>query len=221
MSARSASPSDRCRPAGTGRAARRGLAALGVALACSAAPAAAQSLWSDRSGSLVTDLRARRAGDIVTILIDEQSSADKHAETDLQRDSSFSSTLTPPAFERPAWLRKLLVSLQTSGTGASKYEGDAKTTRVDRTTATLSARVTRVLDNGNLVIEGRRLVKVNDETQILVVSGVVRPYDVAPDNTVLSSRLADGEVRLEGRGVVSDRQRPGLLQRIFDFLGLY
>ncbi len=92
---------------------------------------------------------------------------------------------------------------------------------MDRTTATLSARVTRVLDNGNLVIEGRRLVKVNDETQILVVSGVVRPYDVAPDNTVLSSRLADGEVRLEGRGVVSDRQRPGLLQRIFDFLGLY
>jgi flagellar L-ring protein FlgH len=53
------------------------------------------------------------------------------------------------------------------------------------------------------------------------VSGVVRSYDVGPDNTVLSSRIADGEVRIDGHGTVSDRQKPGLFQRIFDFLGLY
>lgn len=192
-----------------------------ASLLLTATPVAAQSLWTDRSGSLFTDLKARRAGDIVTILIDEQSTAEKKAETDLERDSSFSSTLKPPSFERPSALRKLLHSLDASGTGKSDYESDSKTNRTDRATGIVTARVTRVLENGNLVIEGRRLVKVNDETQTLVVSGVVRPYDVGADNTVASSRIADGEVRLEGTGTVSDRQRPGLLQRVFDFLGLY
>lgn len=186
-----------------------------------AAPVAAQSLWTDRAGSLVSDLRARRAGDVLTILIDEQSTAEKRAETDLQRDSAFSSRLTPPAFERPGFLRRFLLSLATSGEARSDYEGQGRTTRTDRATGILTARVVRVLDNGDLLVEGRRLVKVNDETQTLVVSGIVRPWDIAPDNTVLSSRIAEGEVRVEGTGAVSDRQRPGLIQRIFDFLGLY
>lgn len=190
-------------------------------LLLAAAPASAQSLWSDRAGSLVSDLRARRAGDVLTILVDEQSSAEKRATTDLERDSSFSSRLTPPAFERPSFLRRFLLSLATSGRAQSAYEGQGTTTRTDRATGVLTARVVRVLDNGNLLIEGRRLVKVNDELQTLVVSGVVRPFDIGPDNTVLSSRIADGEVRVEGTGVVSDRQKPGLIQRLFDFLGLY
>lgn len=190
-------------------------------LLLTADPAAAQSLWTDRSGSLLTDLRARRAGDIITILIDEQSTAEKKAETDLQRDSSFSSTLVPPNFEKPNFLKKFLLALNASGTGKSDYNGDSKTNRSDRATGIVTAKVTRVLENGNLVVEGRRLVKVNDETQTLVVSGIVRQYDVSPDNTVASSRIADGEVRLEGSGTVSDRQRPGLLQRVFDFFGLY
>jgi len=185
------------------------------------APVAAQSLWTARSGSLVNDIKARTAGDIVTILVDETTTAEKSAETDLKRDSSFASTLTPPTFEKPNFLRKLLVNLNAAGTGKSDYTGDGKTTRTDKATAVITARITRVLDNGNLVLEGRRLVKVNDETQTLVVSGIVRPYDVNPDNTVASSRIADGEVRIDGQGTVSDRQKPGLFQRIFDFLGLY
>lgn len=186
-----------------------------------AAPAAAQSLWTERAGSLLTDLRARRAGDILTVLIDEQSTAEKNAQTDLKRDSSFSSQLTPPNFDLPSSLKKFLLRLNTSGTGKSDYEGDAKTNRTDRATGIITVKVLRVLENGNLAIEGRRLVKVNEETQTLVVSGLVRPYDVTPDNTVASSRIADGEVRLEGTGAVSDRQKPGFIQRIFDFLGLY
>src|SRR5262249_50957883 len=178
-----------------------------------ATPLGAQSLWTARSGSLVSDVKARTAGDIVTIIIDEQTTAEKNAETDLKRDSSFSSTLIPPNFEKPDRLRKLLVNMNTSGTGKSDYTGNGKTTRTDRATGTITTRITRVLDNGNLVIEGRRVVKVNDETQTLVVSGIVRPYDVNPDNTVASSRIADGEVRIEGHGTVSDRQKPGIFQR--------
>jgi flagellar L-ring protein precursor FlgH len=202
------------------RSDRVGGLCLIAALLAPAVPAGAQSLWTN-NGSLVSDLRARRAGDIVTILIDEQSTADKRAETDLKRDSSFSSRFIPPAFEKPKELRDFLAALVTSGTGKSEYTGDGKTTRTDRATGIVTAKVMRILDNGNLVIEGRRVVKVNEETQTLVVSGIVRPQDIQPDNTVISSRIADGEVRLEGDGSVSDRQKPGLIQRIFDFLGLY
>ncbi len=196
-------------------------AAAWAAVVVWTAPVAAQSLWTARSGSLVSDVKARLAGDIITILIDETTTAEKSAETDLKRDSSFASTLTPPNFDKPSWLKKLLVNMNTAGTGKSNYTGDGKTTRTDKATAVITTRVTRVLDNGNLVLEGRRVVKVNDETQTLVVSGIVRPYDVNPDNTVASSRIADGEVRIDGQGTVSDRQKPGLFQRVFDFLGLY
>src|SRR5712691_10334999 len=130
-------------------------AAAWAAVVVWTAPVAAQSLWTARSGSLVSDVKARLAGDIITILIDETTTAEKNAETDLKRDSSFSSTLTPPNFDRPAWLKKLLVNLNTAGAGKSDYSGNGKTTRTDRATGVITTRITRVLDNGNLVLEGR------------------------------------------------------------------
>ncbi|MBI3637227.1 MAG: flagellar basal body L-ring protein FlgH [Candidatus Rokubacteria bacterium] len=177
------------------------------------------SLWANRSASLVNDVKARQTGDILTIIIDETSTAEKKADTGLNRETDFSGELKPPSFDRPNWLRKILVSLSGSGKGKSKYDGTGSTTRTDKATGTLTARVARVLDNGNLVVEGKRQVTVNAEIQTIVVSGVVRPYDVTFDNTVRSSQIADAEVRLEGQGTVSDRQKPGVLQRVWDWLG--
>jgi len=77
------------------------------------------------------------------------------------------------------------------------------------------------ISNGNLLIEGRRSVAVGQETQNLVLSGIVRPQDVAPDNTVSSAFVADAEVRLDGRGIISEKQKPGFFGRLFDWLGLY
>jgi flagellar L-ring protein precursor FlgH len=197
--------------------------ALGLAGLVGAGPGVvqAESLWTARSGSLVTDLRAGRAGDVVTILVDERSSADKSGETKLDRDSTFSSSVTPPQFDYPRWLSNLLLNLRASGTGNSSYSGSGTTARTDRATAEIAARVARVLDNGHLLIEGRKIVVVHDETQTLVVSGVVRPQDVSADNTIRSSVMADAEVRIEGQGVISRRQQPGLFHRLFDFLGLF
>jgi len=185
------------------------------------APAAAQSLWTVRAGSLVSDTRAARAGDLLTILVDEASTADKTGETKLKRDSSFSSKLTPPNFNYPSWLNNFLNNLSVSGSATSNYDGTGTTTRADHATAQITAKVMRVLDNGNLLIEGRRVIVVHDETQTIVLSGLVRPQDVAADNTVRSAFVADAEVRIEGRGPISDRQRPGLFQRLFDFFGLF
>jgi flagellar L-ring protein precursor FlgH len=87
--------------------------------------------------------------------------------------------------------------------------------------AQIPARVVRVLDNGSLVIEGRRAIVVNDETQILTISGVVRPEDISAANTVHSSQIADAEIQMTGRGVLSEAQRPGLLYRLLDWLRLF
>jgi flagellar L-ring protein precursor FlgH len=192
-----------------------------VALALWAVPAAGQSLWGPRSGSLVTDIRASRAGDLLTVLVDEQAQGSKTGETKLSRDGSFANALTyAPTGERK-WLQDLLDWIRVAGTGRSDYKGAGSTTRTDRATATLTARVVRVLDNGALLIEGRRLVVVHDETLTLVLSGLVRREDVGPDNLVRSSQIADAEIRVEGRGVISRRQQPGLFQRLFDWLGLF
>lgn len=196
------------------------LATVALAWPTSVPVAAAQSLWSVRAGSLVTDLRATRAGDIITILVDEQSSAEKRAETKFGRDADYAASLSVPKLH-PRDLRQWLEQFQTTAKANSDYEGTGSTTRTDRAAATLSARVMRVLDNGTLLIEGRRLVVLQNETQTLVVSGLVRAVDVMPDNTVRSSLIADAEVRIEGQGAISLRQRPGLFQRVFDWLGLF
>src|SRR5262245_14240194 len=205
----------------TGRSAFRSELGFALLLLGVAGPAGAESLWTMRSGSLVSDTRAARAGDLLTILVDEESTADKTGATKLKRDSSFSAKLSPPTFDYPSWLNNFMRNLQMSGSGASDYEGTGTTTRSDRATAQITAKVMRVLDNGNLVIEGRRMVVVHDETQTIVLSGLVRPQDVAPDNTVRSAFVADAEVRIGGRGTISDRQRPGFFQRFFDFFGLF
>jgi flagellar L-ring protein precursor FlgH len=198
-----------------------GLGAVAWALAAAPAPAAAYSLWTSRSGSLVTDLRASRAGDLLTIVIDEQTSGSKSGETKLEREGAFRNEFNPPPFNYPSWLARILFNLRASGSGTSDYEGKGRTTREDRAAGTITARVVRVEDNGVMLVEGRRLVSVHEEALTVVVSGLVRAQDIGPDNLVRSSLLGDAEIRIEGKGVISRRQQPGLFQRLFDWLGAF
>jgi flagellar L-ring protein precursor FlgH len=214
MTAPCASRSEAGRPAR-----RRVAAAAGLALLLAGGPAGAQSLWTSRSGSLVGDIKAGRAGDILTIVIDEQSAGSKAGETTLSRDSSFSSEFTPPPFPGyPKWLADALFNFKVSGTGQGDYKGGGQTSRTDRATAIVSAKIMRVLDNGNMVVEGRRLVKVHDEALTLVLSGLVRPQDVGADNVIRSSQIAEAEIRIEGHGVISQRQQPGLFHRLWSWI---
>ena len=88
-------------------------------------------------------------------------------------------------------------------------------------TGQIAARVVKVLDNGNMVVEGRRSVVVNNETQVITLSGVIRPEDVTSNNTILSSQVADAEIQMEGRGVLAEAQSPGILFRFLDWLNLF
>jgi flagellar L-ring protein precursor FlgH len=183
-------------------------------------PLSAQSLWTDQARGLYTDARARNVNDIVTILIVEESKSERSAQTKTSKESTVEAGLN--RFPKFLGLENTLKKVFRLDVDAkSTFEGKGDINRSDKVTAQISARVVKVLENGSLLIEGRRAVAVNDEVQFLVVSGIVRAEDVSADNTVRSTQVADAEVRMEGSGVLAEKQRPGILQRLLDWLWLF
>ncbi|MEJ2639195.1 MAG: flagellar basal body L-ring protein FlgH [Desulfosarcinaceae bacterium] len=181
------------------------------------------SLWTDQSdfGSLFTNPKARRVGDIVTIRIVESSSATNKASTQTGRSSSVSAgvdnffglenkySANSPFFNPFGKVGGGLES-DFGGSGTTKRSGDL--------TATITARVIDILPNGNLIVMGSREVMVNREKQQITLSGIVRPRDISAENVVLSNYIADAKISYSGSGVINDRQRPGWLARALDII---
>ena len=203
---------------------RRLASALLLAAIVAAAPASAQSLWREGAtgGTLFADHRARAVNDILTIIVVEQSTSSRSASTTTSKNTSRTAALNDfPGLALPSRNPTARNNLKLDLEGKAAHEGKGSIDRSDKLTAQIPARVVKVLDNGNLVIEGRRAVIVNDETQVATISGVVRPQDISGVNTVLSSQIADAELQIVGRGALAEAQRPGILYRILDWFGLF
>ncbi len=177
------------------------------------------SLWSEANPSLFEDARARRVGDTVVIVLDEQTSARCDASTSLGREGSTNMSISG-LFGLLAAIKRAVPDLDTENLlgldSESDFEGDGRTVRNNKLQGRIAVHVRRRLPNGDLYIEGNKVVMVNNEELHIYVSGVVRPVDVTGDNTILSSRIADAQVELGGRGDLSDQQRPGWLSRIIN-----
>lgn len=222
---------------------RSSLTAAALALALAGLPAAggAQSLWREGApgASLFVDHRARGVNDIVTILIAEQSAASRSATTKTSQDTSRTAAVNqfPTVFDPIArrFVQPLTGGLLGSQSpseavrqrfnldmnSTASHEGKGNIDSTDKVTGQIAARVVRVLDNGNLLVEGRRAVLVNNDTQVITISGMIRPQDVTAANTILSSQIADAEIEMVGRGVTAEAQNPGLFYRILDWLKLF
>ena len=179
-------------------------------------PLSPGSLWREgRPASLLfTDARALRANDLVVIKIEEVADAKRSANTNLSRESESAAKID--AFL--GLLEKLNKSgkVDIAGMSKSSFKGQGDTNRSEYLTATVPAMVRKVLSNGNLFIEGHRVILVNNEEQHFYISGVVRPIDIDQENSVKSSMVADAEIEFVGRGVLTDNQKQGWLSR---FLG--
>ncbi len=185
------------------------------------------SLWKD-SASLFEDRRAKRVNDLVTILINEKSTASKKATTNASRDSSadygldnFFGMNTDFGVDKLPMLGGFykganVFSPSVEGKGKSDFKGKGDTTREGKLTGTVTAKVVEVLPNSNLVLESRKEVVVNNEKEILVLKGIVRPDDISPNNTVLSQYIADAQIYFVGDGVLDDKQSQGWLVRFLD-----
>jgi flagellar L-ring protein precursor FlgH len=176
------------------------------------------SLWSPPAtlGDLGSDVRARSIDDMVTILVNEQASAVSTGATKTSRASSANAAITSAAGVLPA--ASALANLANVNS-ATSLNGQGTTSRQTTLTTTITARVSDVLPNGYLVIEGSRTVLVNSENQIVTIRGVVRPADLTNGNLVQSGNVAQMELKINGRGVVNDAiHRPNFLYRLL--LGL-
>lgn len=154
--------------------------------------------------------------DIVTILVSDRSTASATGTTNTQRKSS--ATAGVQSLGGITKATGPLANLAAM-TGNQQLQGQGTTSRDTSFTATLSARVTHVLPNGNLVVEGEKQIWVNSEQQEVRVRGIIRPADLNSANQIASDRLSDLEVKINGKGVVADSvRRPNILYRIL--LGL-
>ncbi len=173
---------------------------------------------------LFSDSRARRIGDIVVVNIMESTSAQNTANTDADKESTsnygVSSLFGLTQIALPAGMR-VPVGAGTSALGGgagSELSASGQTDRGNTVTSSIAARVIRVMPNGILQIEGVRQIRVNEETQYMVLSGTIRARDISADNTITSTQVADANIQYYGQGVLADKQKPGWFTRFMDNL---
>jgi flagellar L-ring protein precursor FlgH len=174
------------------------------------------STWSTYSAmtDLTRDPRASRVDDVVTVVVAESASAVTTGGTQTARKSSTATTVTSIPGIKSASAIGLISNLPNLSSNTT-LNGQGTTSRTTTLNTHLTARVVHVLPNGFLVIEGTKNVQVNSEWQTVTVRGVVRPADLTSDNTVPSERIAQLEVKLDGKGVVNDAiRRPNFLYRL-------
>ncbi|MGG5886213.1 flagellar basal body L-ring protein FlgH [Falsiroseomonas sp. HC035] len=180
------------------------------------------SLWRPGSRTFLRDQRAAAVGDLITVLVSIQDTAQLQNTTAREREGTDTIGL-PRLFGLESSLTRILPNtidpsalVQTNG--AQTTNGTGSVRRTETVTLRLAATVTQALPNGNLVVAGRQQVRVNHELRDLQVTGVIRPQDIASDNTVRHDRLAEARIAYGGRGTISDVQSPRIGQQILDIV---
>ncbi|HEB49716.1 MAG TPA: flagellar basal body L-ring protein FlgH [Desulfobulbus sp.] len=182
-------------------------------------PQSPGTIWTGDQGNWLADLKAHHVGDIVTVIIKEQASATKEASTETGRDTSMTAGI-PTLFGYEKVFQennpRLNMSELVKADFTNKFKGSGKITRKEDLVATLTTQVIKVYPNGNMKIRGGKSVIVNNENQIIYLTGIVRAHDVTADNTVDSGNILNAQIAYTGKGAISDNQKPGWLMRILD-----
>lgn len=175
------------------------------------------SLWQDASADLFRDARAIRSGDIVTVLISMKDKAEFDNSSTRKRDSD-NSLGVDIAYDLAFGSATGSGSgnLATNVNSKTETKGEGGITRSESINLKLAAVVTDVLPNGNLLISGSQEVRVNYEVRVLSVAGIVRPRDIATDNTIAYDKVAEARISYGGRGRIMEVQQPGWGHQIVD-----
>ena len=156
---------------------------------------------------------ARRIGDILTIVLTENTKAKKQSSLDAAKDNSIS--VTAPTLWGVASQALLGHDLETSMKSSHRFQGEGQAQQNNTLTGNISVTVVQVLPNGNLKIRGEKRVTLNDGNEYVRLSGIVRPEDIAVDNTIQSTQVADATIMYTGDGSVADSSKVGWLARFF------
>jgi flagellar L-ring protein precursor FlgH len=174
------------------------------------APVGAESLYKPGNfQSLTSDLRPRKVGDVITVLVYESASASSAADTNAGRSGSV-------GLDLHAGGKDVSGAINAS----NEMDGRGRTQREGRILAQLTVVVKAVTDSGDLLIAGEQVVEVNNERQQISVEGTVRPQDISDANVVRSTRVANARIRYAGEGDLADKQRPAWWQRFLSLFGV-
>lgn len=184
-------------------------AMVAVLLSCWLIPAVqAESLWNDHS--MFADRRAQAVGDILTIVISENFSAIRSDSNSNGKKSSGTAKAGVGSFL--GWITEHSYAM------ADDFSSSGSIKNSNNVSARMTATVTAVQPNGNLVIKGTQSIKQNNDEQIISLVGTIRPDDITTSNTVASSAMADAQIFVNGKGPLAQKQKQGILSSIFDFL---
>lgn len=191
---------------------------LSLLLFVAAPKARANSLWpaGAPAKSMYADRKAAAKGDILTIVVAESAVAQSSQSKSANRDSSLQDAIQRFIYPNLATHKGELPALST--TGKSSFSGGGDISNSQSLSARAAVLVTDVLPNGNLVIEGVRVVTFSGETQYVVLNGMVRPDDIARDNSVVSTNIADARVQFYAEGALTDAQKRGWLAKVYEKL---
>lgn len=163
--------------------------------------------------ALFADQRARRIGDIITIALIEKTNASKKASTKTKKENSMD-IATPLIFGGPVThIGKEI--LAATADAKRDFNGEGDSTQSNSLTGRISVTVINVLPNGNLMVRGEKLLTLNQGSERIQLSGVIRAADVSPDNTVLSTQVADAQISYAGEGALADANQSGWMARFF------
>ncbi len=173
-----------------------------------AVPVNAQSLWSD-NGSVFADKKARNVGDILTIVINESTTQRMTKSSSNEKSGNVSLGAGTGIFD-------FLKAASASGSDSFEAEGSASDT--SRFSGQITVTVVEVLPNDNMVIEGTQSIWQGRNEQKITLRGIVRRDDVTMNNTVPSTKVANAELKFDGKGPLNAKQRQGILTQIFNIL---
>lgn len=183
------------------------------------APTAARSappdggLYTDAGLDLFSDRKARRAGDIITIVLKESTVSQKKSNLNSTKENT-SSIENPTLLGAPLSLGKM--NLETSLSGEREFKGKGDAAQSNNLQGNITVTVSDILPNGVLVVRGEKWLTLNRGDEYIRISGMVRPDDIGPDNTVLSTRVANARISYSGTGAMADSSQMGWLSRFFN-----
>lgn len=163
--------------------------------------------------SLFSDHKSFTEGDVITILLWEETSATVSSGSETDRSFEHGAEL-----EQGQGSLDFIPMASFGLSGANTFKGDASTNRSGKLRGRMTARIVSIDDSGNLMIKGSRSVEINGEEEITQLEGLIRPQDVQSDNSVYSYNIADAKITYKGDGPIDDGSRVGLITRLFNFL---
>ncbi len=181
------------------------------------APPSGGSIFSSQYNlTLFRDVTASQVGDLITIILVEETTASKSADISTEKDTSISIP-NPTILGRAANLiTNRNRSLETTVDTENEFEGAGSANQSNRLDGRVTVVVEKVLPNGNLVIRGQKLISINQGDEFVRVTGLIRPQDITGENTILSTQVANAHFSYGGRGVIADSQAQGWLARFFN-----